>query len=56
MINLSIQYFIPFLVLHLSLLKTEEYQRKGGFEMEQDHMVLAHLQHVLCLPIAGGKL
>ena len=53
MINLSIQYFIPFLVLHLSLLKTEEYQRKGGFEMEQDHMVLP--LHVLCLLFVYGK-
>ena len=47
MINLGIQNFIPFLVLYLSLLKTEEYQRKGGIEMEQDPMVLA--PHVLSL-------
>ena len=53
MINLSIQHFIPFLVLHLSLLKTEEYQRKGGFEMEWDPMVLP--LHVLHLPFVYGK-
>ena len=53
MINLSIQHFIPFLVLHLSLLKTEEYQRKGGFEMEWDPMVLP--LHVLHLPFVYGN-
>ena len=31
-------------------------KKKNSSEMEQDHMVLAHLQDVLCLPIAGGKL
>ena len=57
MINLFVQHFIPFLVLHLSLLKTEEYQRKGGFEMEQDAMALPlHvLLHVLRLPFVYGN-
>ena len=44
---------VGFLVLHLSLLKTEEYQRKGGFEMERDPVVLP--LHVLCLLFVYGK-
>ena len=47
--------FAAFLVLHLSLLKTEEYQRKGGIEAEQGSIILTP-DHVFCLPFACGKL
>ena len=50
MINLSIQNFIPYFVLYLSLLKIEEYQRKGEIEMERDPMVPPTPLHVLSLP------
>ena len=49
--------FVAFLVLYLSLLKIEEYQRKGGNRERAglyDPHPLTH--HVFCLPFACRKL
>ena len=48
-----VQNLILFLLLYLSLLKTEEYQGKGGTEMEQKPVVF--VPHVLSLPFVFGK-
>ena len=58
MVNLLIQNFIPFLVLHLLPFQIEEYQKKGGIITKQDPMGPSWEdppQHVLYLPLSCRK-
>ena len=62
MVNLLIQNFTPFLVLHLLPFQIEEYQRKGGIITKQDPVGPSWEdqpplppQHVLYLPLSYRK-
>ena len=50
MINLSIQNFVPVLVIASTPLRIEEYQRKGGTESKQDPVGSSQVQNSLHVP------